>query len=138
MQASLRNARDNAMTQPTVVIADDVTELRQLLSRTLETLGFHVVAQAKNGSDALSQIEANEPDLCFLDIDMPELSGLQVLDELQNKRLTTYSVIISGHSSLPNVKQAIANGAKAFIVKPYTFEKIKQTTESYFETLRKN
>jgi len=122
------------MTQPTALIADDSEEMRLLLSKTLETLGFSIVSNVDNGIDALKCIDEVQPKICFLDIDMPGKTGLQILDELPNIRSTVYAVIISGHSTAENVKTAVSKGAKGFVVKPYSFEKIRQITESFFKT----
>lgn len=120
------------MNQPTALIADDMEEMRLLLRKTLETLGINVIAQVADGEEALRFISAQPPDMCFLDIDMPGNTGLEILREIGRRQIATYPVIISGHSTLDNVKAAIAEGAKAFVVKPYTFDKVKHATDRYF------
>jgi len=125
------------MNQPTALIADDMEEMRLLLRKTLETLGINVIAQVADGEQALQAIAAQQPDLCFLDIDMPGRSGLELLREIGSRRIVTYPVIISGHSTIDNVKAAVAEGAKAFVVKPYTFDKVKQVTDRYFSTVHR-
>lgn len=125
------------MNQPTALIADDMEEMRLLLQKTLESLGINVIAQVGDGESALQVIAAQQPDLCFLDIDMPGKSGLEILREIASRRIATYSVIISGHSTIDNVKAAIAEGAKAFVVKPYTFDKVKHAVDRYFSSLHR-
>lgn len=123
------------MNQPTALIADDSEEMRLLLRKTLETLGINVIALVEDGVQALQAIDAQQPDICFLDIDMPGKTGLEILRELGDRQLRTYAVIISGHSTVDNVKAAISQGAKGFVVKPYTFDKVKQVTDRYFNTI---
>lgn len=125
------------MSQPTALIADDMEEMRVLLQKTLETLGISVIAHVADGEQALQAIIEHQPDLCFLDIDMPGKTGLELLREIGDRRIATYPVIISGHSTIDNVKTAIAQGAKAFVVKPYTFGKVKQVTDRYFNTVHR-
>lgn len=121
------------MNQYTALIADDADEMRLLLSRTLETLGFNVVALTNDGEEALNEIKAKKPDICFLDIEMPILSGIDVLKKIKESDLQTFPVIISGNNTVENVKSAIEQGAKGFIVKPYSFDKVKQITDKFLK-----
>lgn len=125
------------MSQPRALIADDVEEMRVLLTRTLESLGITTVGVFDNGADAMKEIESLKPDICFLDIDMPQMTGLEMLDAIGDRRIVTYPVIISGHSTADNLKIAIGKGAKGFVVKPYTFDKIKQITERFINSFYK-
>ena len=64
--------------RPSALIADDEPLLRASLQRLLSTAwpGLQVVAQARNGREAVEQFEALHPDVCFLDVHMPGLSGV--------------------------------------------------------------
>ena len=66
-------------TNPTALIADDEPLLRQSLARMLAQAWpqLEIVAQARNGRDAVEQFEALQPDICFLDIHMPGISGIE-------------------------------------------------------------
>lgn len=119
------------MAQPTVLIADDVEELRLLLKQTLETLGFNVVSMVEDGDQAVEDIKKLNPDLAFLDIEMPGKTGIEVLNIIKESQLNTFPVIISGNSTVDNVKKVISLGAQGFIVKPYSFDKVKQITDKY-------
>lgn len=122
------------MAQPTVLIADDVEELRLLLKQTLETLGFNVVSMVSDGDQAVEEIKNLNPDLSFLDIEMPGKTGIEVLTIISASQSNTFPVIISGNSTVDNVKKVIQLGAKGFIVKPYSFDKVKQVTDKYIES----
>jgi len=126
------------MNQPTALIADDIVEMRQLLKRTLESLGFNVVALVGNGEDAINAIQSLKPDVCFLDIEMPKKDGLEILAEIKRLRISTFTVIISGYSSADNVKNAIVAGAKGFVVKPYSFEKIREISNKFYALRNKS
>lgn len=119
------------MSNLTALIADDSEEMRMLLSNALEQLNVDVVVQVDNGNAVLEQLDQVQPQICFLDIDMPGISGLELLDEFQKIREPIYAVIVSGHNSVKNVKAAISKGAKGFVVKPYTLEKIKEVVDRY-------
>lgn len=124
------------MTQPTVLIADDVEELRLLLKKTVETLGFSVIALVEDGDQAVAKIKELNPDISFIDIEMPGKSGIDVLNILKASQSKTFPVIISGNSTVDNVKKVIGLGAKGFIVKPYSFDKVKQITDKYLESIK--
>lgn len=120
--------------QPRAVIADDAEEMCQLLSSSLEKLGVAVIGTYDNGKDVVSGIKKLKPDLCFLDIDMPQMTGFEVLDAIKEKSISTYPLIISGHNTVDNLKKAISKGAKGFVVKPYTFEKLEQVISKFNKT----
>src|SRR5688500_17425040 len=72
-----------AFSQPVILVADDARVMRMLLRTWLERLSF-VVLEASSGSEALAIAHAQKPDAAFLDIHMPGLTGLQVLDGIRS------------------------------------------------------
>ena len=64
------------------------------------------------------------PDLVFLDIELPDSSGLELLKKFKQERPECFVAMISGFSTLENVQQSIAAGAATFIVKPFSGDKI--------------
>jgi len=119
----------------TAVIADDVFEMRTLLSKSLKVLACEVLATANDGPSALVEVKKVKPDMVFLDIDMPGLTGLQVLDKLKSENIDVFKVIVSGSNTVENVKEAIAHGANGFVVKPYSISKIKQIMDKYHASI---
>ena len=114
-----------------VMIIDDVTALRSFLTRCLRHIGGFEVYHAKDGINALQQLKRTPIDVVFLDIEMPKQSGLDTLKEIHTLHPDIFVVMLSCHSSLENVKTAISSGAKGFIVKPFTTDKIKEALEHY-------
>jgi len=114
-----------------VLIADDVVEMQELLKQSLHGLGCNVDAIVSNGHEALKQINLIQPDIAFLDIDMPIKTGIDVLEELSVSSLQVYPVIVSGLSTTVNVKAALELGAKGFVVKPYTLSKLEQILNKF-------
>ena len=115
----------------TAIIADDVLEMRSLLGKVLQGLECRVLVSVDNGVDAVDKVERLKPDIVFLDIDMPDMTGLQVLDTLKSKESDVFRVIVSGENTIDNVKQAVAHGANGFVVKPYSVSKIQQIIDKY-------
>lgn len=114
-----------------VMIADDVAEMRQLLRKILMDLGHEVCGEAASGDKALQMIQSQQPDIVFLDIEMPGLSGLEVLDQIRGLPKKVFTIIVSAHSTFDNVQTALGKGADGFIVKPYAQKKIADVLERY-------
>ena len=107
--------------QRTVLVVDDSAFMRKLVSDVLSTNGeFRVVGTARNGLDALKQIHALDPDIVTLDIEMPELDGLQALGYIMSE--TPRPVVMLSALDSPNggelTIRALELGAVEFVHKP--------------------
>ncbi len=114
-----------------VLIVDDVQLMQDLLKTTLLQLGIKTIYEAKSAYSALSMYTNNNINLVFLDINMPDESGFSVMEKLLSLNDNIFVVMVSAESSLTNVRESIRLGAKGFIVKPYTSERIKDMLEKY-------
>lgn len=107
-----------------VAIADDNREFCQIISRVVENVDeFEVVGTAKNGIEALSLVEKARPDILILDIIMPHLDGLGVLEKL-NENYNDYFpkvVILSAVGQDSITQRAMELGASYYIIKPFDF-----------------
>ena len=108
-----------------IVIADDNKEFRLILKDFLVSKNcFDIVDMADDGIKALEAVERCEPDILILDIIMPHLDGLGVLEKLQKKELKKYPKVIIlsavGHDKV--TQRAINMGVDYYIVKPFNFE----------------
>jgi two-component system chemotaxis response regulator CheY len=102
-----------------VLIVDDAAFMRMQLKRILVRHEFDVVGEADNGLSALEMIGRLKPDVITLDITMPEMNGIECLEEI-NKLVDIPNVImISAMGQQSFVIEAIEKGAKGFIVKPF-------------------
>ena len=90
---------------------------------TLEYEGFEVT-EAPSGVEAIQAVEQDPPDLIFLDIKMPGIDGLEVLEQLKEKSPSIQVIIISGHGNVETAVQATKLGAFDFIEKPLETERI--------------
>lgn len=104
----------------TILIADDEPEVVDLVRIVLEAAGYTVIAAA-DGEQALAQARAHKPDLILLDIRMPKMSGLTVLNYFrQDPALTAIPVImLSVVTTYPEIRSALEQGAIAYISKPF-------------------
>ncbi len=119
----------NQIDQPTVpskiLVVDDVPENLRLLSTTLTNQGY-IVRRAKNGSMALMGARNDVPDLILLDINMPDLSGYQVCEQLKADAATRSIPIIflSAQDDLEDKVKAFNLGGADFIGKPFQVEEV--------------
>lgn len=105
-----------------VLIVDDAAFIRLQLRQMLEKNGFHVIGEAENGRVALKKIQELNPDIVTLDITMPEMDGVECMREISKMDYKPSVIVVSAMGQESYVQRAIMNGAKGFIIKPYTEE----------------
>jgi CheY-like chemotaxis protein len=111
----------------TILVADDEPEIVDLVRMFLEWEGY-AVAEASDGEQALAQAQAIVPDLIFLDVRMPKMNGLDVLERLQADPalagipVVMLSVVTTNH----RVQTALEKGAVAFLPKPFELPEMRQ------------
>ncbi len=103
-----------------ILIVDDETEIREgiLNSISWEKHGFAVAGLADNGREALRIINEEKPDLMLLDIRMPVMNGLEVLEKLAEEGLSLKVIILSGYDDFNYCQQALRFGASDYLLKP--------------------
>lgn len=121
----------------TVLIVDDSRLMQAAIRHALEMIDtpIDVVFTAGNGNEALERLETTDVDLMFLDIFMPEMNGLELVDHLaETGRIKALPVIIiSSDGSQTHMEQLRENGVKAFIRKPFTPEAIQEAVDSVIQ-----
>jgi len=105
--------------QKKVLIVDDSMVMRAMIRDILTKGGFEVVGQAKNGKEAVEQYALLHPDLVTMDIIMPGEHGTEVVRKLIELDKDARIIIVSGLSQKTLVLQAMENGARDFLVKPF-------------------
>lgn len=113
----------------TVVIADDDDITCGLLRNVLRSLGMQVVAEARDGQEALAKFHKHQPQVICLDIEMPEMDGLAVLSKIRDANAAAVVLMISAAPTGNNVRQAQSSGADGFIVKPFNAAKVAAEIE---------
>lgn len=102
-----------------VLIVDDAAFMRMQLKRILERNEFDVVGEADNGFRALELVRSLKPDVITLDITMPQMNGIECLEEINKLNEMPNVIMISAMGQQSFVIEAIEKGAKGFIVKPF-------------------
>ncbi|WP_205696846.1 response regulator transcription factor [Conexibacter sp. SYSU D00693] len=109
----------------TVVVADDHPLFRDAVSAALKRRPeFDLVGAYADGRQALDAIREHRPAVAVLDVQMPELSGHDVLNAVRRDELGTRVVLLSANLDSDSVYQAIANGASAYLSKDATQERV--------------
>jgi len=145
------NARlHEAKMKTKILIIDDEAPIRQILSESLKDEGFEVLA-APDGPTGLQVLSEFAPHICFLDIWMPKMDGIEVLTQAVPKFPETNFIMISGHGTIETAVKATKIGAWDFIEKPLSLDKIglviehvlkfrseKEEKQALLNKLRKN
>jgi CheY-like chemotaxis protein len=117
-----------------VLIVDDSGASRELVSAILRNFAGRLdLREARNGQEALTMAAELNPRITLLDIDMPGADGLTVLQTLRQARPDAFVAMISGGSSLDNVRKALALGASGFVIKPYKPQRILDLLNKYIQ-----
>lgn len=109
-----------------ILVIDDERAIRRALREILEFEEFEVV-EAENGKEGLEKAISGAFDIIFCDIKMPQMDGMEVLDELLKAKVDTPVIMISGHGNIDTAVQAIKKGAFDFIEKPLDLNRILVT-----------
>lgn len=109
-----------------ILVVDDERAIRRALREILEFEDFEV-DEAENGKQGLDKAKAEQYDVIFCDIKMPEMDGMEVLDGLLKAKVDAPVIMISGHGNIETAVQAIKKGAFDFIEKPLDLNRILVT-----------
>ncbi len=102
----------------TILIVEDNAQLREVLHETLcERFPFPVLAESKDVEDALTTIDAVLPDVIFVDINLPDGNGFDLIRQLRAERNDAFIAVLTGHDSPQYKEAAIRSGADHYLVK---------------------
>lgn len=106
-----------------ILVVDDEESLRWVLKKGLEKKGYNVHT-AENGRTALSFLSKNEYLLIFLDIFLPDINGLKLLEDIKKERENIVVVIMTAQGTMKSTIEAMQKGAYDYITKPFDMEEI--------------
>ena len=123
------------MAQAKILIVDDEKLVRWSLRQKCQEWGYAAL-EAEHGADALRLAHAETPDLVLLDVRLPDLGGLEVLEKLKQAGDVRAVIMMTGDPQLDDVKAAIKLGAYDFIGKPLDFDELGVTIQNALEATR--
>ncbi len=120
----IKKERNMLEKNPFILVVDDEESMRDSCSKILKKDGF-LADTAKDGSAGLEKIEKNKPDLVLIDLKMPGISGMEVLEKIKEIDPNIIPVVITGYSTVESAVEAMKKGAYDFLPKPFTPEELR-------------
>ncbi len=108
-----------------VMVVDDSLIIQKVIQKCLENLDIEIVGTASDGKAAVELFKETVPDIVTLDITMPEMDGLAVLDEILKINDQTKVMVVTALADKATGLKAIKSGAKSFLGKPFTAEGLR-------------
>lgn len=119
-----------------ILIVEDESRIREGMAKLISSYTeYEVVGQARNGREGLELIKLYHPDLVITDIRMPEVDGLQMIQQIQAEKINIRTVILSGYSEFEYAKQAINLGVKDYLLKPIGVEDVTKLLQRMAEEI---
>lgn len=117
-----------------VMLVDDHALIREGIKQLLEFDGsIDVIEQASDGAECLEKLQHVQPDILLLDINMPNVNGIEVLEEIKKKNIPVKVLMLTVHSEAEYLVQAVDIGANGYILKDSGSEELKKAIQSVME-----
>lgn len=113
---------------PLIMIVEDSDVYRELIANILAGKNFFF---AKNGAEALSFFTSRKPNMVFLDIQLPDASGQDLLIKMKQEEPDIFVVMFTSDTDKKSVVSAVQNGAKGYVSKPFSKAKIDEYIERF-------
>ena len=112
-----------------ILICDDTKFMRKVLREILSENGYEIIGEAENGIVAIEKYNQLKPDIVLMDITMPELDGIMALKGIIKMDSEAKVIMCSAMGQEEFVLEAIKNGAKDFVVKPFENQRVLDALE---------
>ena len=117
-----------------VMLVDDHALIREGIKQLLEFDGsIDVIGQASDGAECLEKLQHVQPDILLLDINMPNVNGIEVLEEIKKKNIPVKVLMLTVHSEAEYLVQAVDIGANGYILKDSGSEELKKAIQSVMD-----
>lgn len=117
----------------TILVIDDSPEVTTVLGAFFERAG-HQVVRVHSGEDGVNAYQRTRPDLVLLDLQLPDMSGFDVLDRINSDEPVV--IMITGHGDIPIAVQALQRGAENFLTKPVDLDHLRAAADRGLEKAR--
>ena len=117
-----------------ILVVDDEKKSRDFIAElTLEQIPHAEITSVESSAEALLLIQQQAYDLLFLDIEMPQMNGLEMLEKVRALNQTILVIIISAYDKFQYAQRALELGAIGYCLKPFNREKVGKTLQTYLE-----
>ena len=117
-----------------ILIVDDAIFMRKMIGDILRKEGYEICGEAENGIEAINKYKELHPDLVTMDIIMPDMSGIDAVEEIVNYDSSAKILIVSAMGQQSLVVEAIQKGAKDYIIKPFQPSRVLEAVERVLKT----
>ncbi|UCG78275.1 MAG: sigma-54-dependent Fis family transcriptional regulator [Nitrospirota bacterium] len=122
------------MIKPKVLIIDDEKLLRWSLNQNLTNAGYSII-EAADGTEGIKRFNDESPDIVLLDIHLPDISGINVLEKIKSMTSQAIVIMITAYGDIQTAVKTIKLGAYDFVEKPFNMEKLNILLEKATETI---
>lgn len=118
-----------------ILIVDDFATMRRIVKNILKQIGFSNIVEAEDGKAALAQLKDGNFDLVMCDWNMPEMSGLELLQKVRSDDALKGIpfVMVTAEAQKENILDAVKAGVNNYVVKPFTAETIEEKLKKVFD-----
>jgi two-component system chemotaxis response regulator CheY len=117
------------MADKTILLVDDAAFMRMMLKDILTKNGYNVIGEAENGVKAIEKFKELKPQLCILDITMPEMDGIAAAKGIKAADPAALIIMCSAMGQQAMVIESIQAGARDFIVKPFQSDRVLEAVK---------
>ncbi|MEH7482241.1 response regulator [Neobacillus drentensis] len=115
-----------------VLLIEDDPMVREVHRQFIDRIdGFSIIGIASNGMEGLRLVKELSPDLAIIDLYMPYMGGLEMLSELRSEACSVDVIAITAASDIETIHRVLQQGAVDYIIKPFTFDRIKKSLDNY-------
>jgi two-component system, CitB family, response regulator DctR len=115
-----------------VLLIEDDPMVREVHRQFIDRIeGFSIIGIASNGMEGLRLVKELKPDLAIIDLYMPYMGGLEMLRELRSEAYSIDVIAITAASDIETIHGVLQQGAVDYIMKPFTFDRIKKSLDNY-------
>lgn len=111
------------------LVVDDSRIARELLRSYIEKLGFEVVAEAKDGIEAIEKFQESSPDIIAIDLEMPNMKGIEASKEILKLNPQSHIILITSIIDKKEVINALRIGIKKVLTKPFSQEEFEKALQ---------
>jgi two-component system, response regulator RegA len=121
--------------KPTVLIVDDDKDICYLLATAIESDDIQILT-AYSSQAAMDLFDKNRPDLVLLDIQLPEMTGIEVLEQMKKIDADSQIIMVTAYAAIDTAIQAMKLGALDYVCKPFKIPELRETVKNALEFLK--
>jgi DNA-binding NtrC family response regulator len=122
---------------PLILLVEDIASLAALYREYLSRIDATVI-DVERGADALAVLEHRIPDVVLLDLQLPDMNGLEILKEIKVRGIPTLPIVITAHGSVLTAVEAMRDGAYDFLLKPFSADRLIVTVNNALDRQRRD